>query len=66
VLVTVVYKNNKMGLVDASRLDELISSKKIKTFLRSEGWVTIGVDSVRRERGCPYEAPERRQCIKRS
>jgi hypothetical protein len=66
VLVTVVYKNDKMGLVDASRLDELISSKKIKTFLRSEGWVTIGVDSVRKERGYYYKDPERRQYLKKS
>lgn len=65
-LVTVVYKNNKMGIVDASQLDELISSNKIKTFLRSEGWVTIGVDSVRKERGYYYKDPERRQRIKKS
>jgi hypothetical protein len=47
-LISVVYQNNETGMVEAYLLDELISSKKIKKFLRSEGWVTIGIDPTRK------------------
>ncbi len=48
VLITVIYRNGRMGMVDAPQLDKLIHSKGIKKFLRSEGWVTIGADPVRK------------------
>ena len=48
-LIAVVYQNNETGMVEAYQLDELISSNKIKRFKRSEGWVTIGVDQIRKE-----------------
>lgn len=48
-LIAVVYQNNEAGMVEAYLLDELISQNKIKKFLRSEGWVTIGVDQLRKE-----------------
>jgi hypothetical protein len=46
-LITVKYLNGKAGLVEDSELDELIRSNKIKSFLRSEGWVIIGRDRLR-------------------
>jgi hypothetical protein len=39
-----------MGLVDDSELDKLIQSRKIISFLRLEGWVTVGRDPIRRLR----------------
>ncbi len=46
--ITVKYRNGRLGLVDCSELDKLIQSLKIIRFLRSEGWVTIGCDPIRR------------------
>ena len=40
-LIKVMYQNNGIEMVEASRLDTLIASNKIKKFLRSEGWVTV-------------------------
>ncbi len=63
-LITVIYQDNKMGLTDSSQLDELILSNKIKKFLRSEGWVTIGKSRLRRGSKHNYLGRERRQHIK--
>jgi hypothetical protein len=46
-LVRVMYKNNEYGMVKPFLLDELIASGKIAKFLRSDGWVTIGIDRIR-------------------
>jgi len=46
-LITVKYVNGESGLVEDSELDELMRSRKIKSFLRLEGWVTVGRDPVR-------------------
>jgi hypothetical protein len=62
-LISVVYQNNEIGLVEDHQLDELISSKKIKKFLRSEGWVTIGVDLTRKAARIDFEWPEKRRRI---
>jgi hypothetical protein len=60
-LIAVVYQNNETGMVEAYQLDELISSNKIKMFKRSEGWVTIGVDQIRKESRVDFKSQERRQ-----
>jgi len=59
-LVKVMYQNNEYCMVKPFLLDELIASGKITKFLRSEGWVTIGVDPIRGPVGC-YNGPERRK-----
>ncbi|MEW6569961.1 MAG: GSU3473 family protein [Nitrospirota bacterium] len=58
-LIEVVYNDNKHDMVDPFLLDELITSGKIKRFLRSEGWATIGSDPIRGTGGL-YKGPERR------
>jgi len=64
-IISVVYKNNKMGLVDDSKLDDLISSNKIKRFLRGEGWVTIGGSNpLRKRNGYDYKGRDNRQVFK--
>ena len=65
-LISVVYLDNKMGMVDVCRLDELISSNKMRKFLRSEGWATIGADPIRKEKGYCYKGSERRRHIKKA
>jgi hypothetical protein len=59
--IKVIYQNNEIEMVEASRLDTLISSNKIKKFLRSEGWVTVGIDPIRKESGVNDNGAERRQ-----
>ena len=63
-LISVVYQNNKMGLVADSKLNDLISSNKIKQFLRADGWVTIGVNPLRKINGYDYKGREKRQLFK--
>jgi hypothetical protein len=46
-LIKVMYKDNVYGMVKPFLLDELIDSGKIAKFLRSEGWVTIGIGRIR-------------------
>jgi len=59
-LINVMYKNNEYAMVKPFLLDELINSGKIIKFLRSEGWVTIGIDHIRVS-DYRYEGPERRK-----
>jgi len=33
--------------VEDDQLDELIRSHEVKKFMRSEGWVAIGINSIR-------------------
>ncbi len=58
-LIAVEYKNGEQGLVGQSELDELIRSRKIKKFLRLEGWVTIGRDPIRHSNKT-YKGPNHR------
>jgi hypothetical protein len=47
-LISVLYENNTFGLIKNTRLEELIVSGSITKFFRSSGWVTIGVDPIRK------------------
>ena len=60
-LINVVYQNGKYGTVEDYELEDLIASKKIKKFLRSDGWCVIGVDSMRQENQADYQGQERRR-----
>jgi len=59
-LIKVMYKNNKYAMVKPFLLDKLIASGKIIKFLRSEGWVTIGIDHTRVS-DYRYKGTERRK-----
>ena len=58
-LIKVMYQNDEYGMVEPFLLDELIASGKIRKFLRSEGWVTVGIDRIRIS-DYRYTGPERR------
>jgi hypothetical protein len=60
-LTAVIYQNGNCTLVSTDHLDQLIHSGEIKQFLRSEGWATINVQPIRKERRVDYKGPERRQ-----
>jgi hypothetical protein len=61
-MIGVIYKNNKRGMIDEYLLDDLIREGKINAFRRSSGWVKIGHDPIR-ERWKPskYNGQERRK-----
>jgi hypothetical protein len=64
--IAIIYKDNKKGFVEASHLDELITQNRIKKFLRSDGWCTIGVDRIRTTQSPNYKGHERRGKKKRT
>ena len=47
-LISVLYNNNTYDTIKSKRLEELIVSGSITKFYRSSGWVTIGVDPMRK------------------
>lgn len=59
-LIRVLYTDNTYDMVKESRLDDLISAKKVVRFERSSGWVTVGRDPLRGVGGA-YWGPERRR-----
>ncbi|MEW6002299.1 MAG: GSU3473 family protein [Nitrospirota bacterium] len=61
ILIRVIYQNGKFDMVKPFMLEKLISSKKVRKFLRSGGWATVGVDSIRGMDVGFYRGPERRQ-----
>jgi hypothetical protein len=46
-LVQVNWTNNGYNYVQDYMLDELIQSGRVARFLRSSGWVVVGVDPIR-------------------
>ncbi|HXW68501.1 MAG TPA: hypothetical protein VEJ88_02740 [Dissulfurispiraceae bacterium] len=57
--VKIMYQNDTLAEVEPSRIDELISSTKIKKILRSDGWASVATAPLR-GRIQKYEGPERR------
>lgn len=61
-LIRVFYNDNRYDYVKDVRLDEFIESGKILKFQRNDGWVTIGVDPIRKKKiTTSYPGPERRR-----
>lgn len=46
-LIQVMYPGNNFDYVKEFMLDNLIESRKIAKFRRSNGWVSVGIDPVR-------------------
>jgi hypothetical protein len=60
-LIQVVWTNSHYDYIKDFRLDSLIESRKVARFLRSSGWVTIGVDPIRaNNKKINYAGAERR------
>jgi hypothetical protein len=56
--IKVIFNDDSVGYVKESQLNALIVADKIKSFLRSDGWVRVGIDPVREIR---YQGRERRK-----
>ena len=59
-LVQVNWTNNRYDYVKDFMLDSLIEAGVVARFLRSSGWVTVGVDPVRTNSHQEYNGRERR------
>lgn len=60
-LVRVRYHDNTYDMVKPWRLQEFIAAGKVQSFYRSDGWVVVGRDPLRRGAGRSYTGPERRK-----
>jgi hypothetical protein len=65
-LIKVMYQDEKIAEIEAYQLEDLIRSNKIKKFVRSGRWVTIGIDPIRKTREDYLEMPKRRKCNKKT
>ncbi len=61
-LIEVVHKDYSDEMVEDYLLGSLIDSNKIIAFRRSDGWVVIGLDSIR-VKHTVYFGEERRKVI---
>lgn len=52
-LIQIMFPDNHHDFVKPGMLDSLIDLHKIAKFKRSTGWVTIGIDPVRKTRREP-------------
>ena len=63
-LIQVLLRDNHYDYVKDFILDSLIECQKIAKFRRSSGWVTIGVDPIRRRKAKEsYNGVERRAAV---
>ena len=46
--INVLYKNNTYGVIKRQLLERFIVLGSITKFFRSTGWVTIGIDLIRK------------------
>lgn len=62
-LIEVVFKNKKFGTILPTRLESLLAANLVIAFRRSEGWVVVGEEPIRKsgDEG-KYEGFDRRTC----
>lgn len=56
--IKVIFTDDSVGFVKEAQLNALITAGKIKSFLRSDGWVRVGIDPVREIR---FQGRDRRK-----
>ena len=57
--IQVMYNDNSVNQIDSKSLDDMLSDHRIKKFMRSDGWNTVGEVHIRGEGGM-YEGVDRR------
>ncbi len=58
--IKVKYVDGRIEIVRPRELQDLIDARRITSFRRSGGWVSLGEDSVRSSLRGDYKGPERR------
>ena len=58
--IAVVYQDGMMDMVEPQVLQGLIKEDEIVKFQRTDGWVYLGIDPIRRIPDMLYQGPERR------
>ncbi len=48
--ISVIYKNDTLGMVSVHELNELLEKNAISGFRRSSGWTVVGKDELRNSR----------------
>lgn len=59
-LIKVRYPDGNTRMVRPPLLNQLIETRKIVEFRRSDGWARLGADPIRHRRRPEYAGPERR------
>ena len=64
-IIQVAYDEDRISKVKLSLLDKLLNEKMVTGFLRSDGLVVVGRDSIRIRSNSSqgYASPERRVCL---
>ena len=59
--IRVMYDDGRLGMVKPQLLDKLLGEENVTSFMRSEGWVVVGRDTIRsHRRSLGYDGAERR------
>jgi hypothetical protein len=59
-MIQIVYQDGRHDMVKPVLLERLIEERGISQFRRTEGWVNVAVDPVRKRGRRMYSIPERR------
>lgn len=60
-MISVVLKDGQKRRVTRDELQFLITTKQLKSFRRTNGWVVIGQDEMRHSRNIEYSEKDRRK-----
>lgn len=58
--IQVEFLDGSFGAMAPAALDLCLRQKRIRSFRRSDGWVVVGLDPLRRASTRNYAGPERR------
>lgn len=59
-LIRVKYADNRFDMIRPEILDHLLEDGAVNSFLRHEGWVKPGIDTLRNKSRNDYSGPDRR------
>ena len=62
-LIRVMYDDGRFDMVKPQILDDLLDTKKVTSFKRSDCWAVVGRDALRSSRSQGHQGIERRACL---
>jgi hypothetical protein len=60
-MIRIMYNDGNFDIIKPGLLNALIEKEAITSFKRSDGWIVIGRDPIRRGGNRAYAGPERRR-----